>query len=95
MEGYFPVIVEPADGTVFGRTFHLVTRDEDGEFRRRSYVFDTVRVHLTNTEVYHPDGGSQKKAGGVDTEKLENKLNQDSWIRRLFKDWKQRVFGKS
>jgi hypothetical protein len=95
VEGYFPVSVDPEDGSVFGRTFHLVTRDEDGKMRRRTYVFDTVRVHLTNTELYEPNESAHGKAGRLETGKLEDKLNQDSWIRRQFRSWTQKVFRKS
>jgi hypothetical protein len=49
------VVVEPADPKVFGRIFHLITKDEDGKLRRRTYLFDTVRVHLTGTEEYWPE----------------------------------------
>ena len=64
LEGYFPVIVDPADQGAKGRTFHLITKDDDGKFRRRTYLFDGVLVHLTGTEDYdRSTGGAPAKTG--------------------------------
>jgi hypothetical protein len=68
---------------VFGRAFHLITKDEDGEFRIRGYVFDGVRVHLISTEEHHANGsGPAKPPANLDTTKLEGKLPRGSWLRQ-------------
>lgn len=97
VEGYFPVHVDPADSTALGRTFQLVTKDDDGKFRRRSYLFDGTRVHLTGTESYHPGEVTSElngnKAGPLDTTKLQAKMPRDGWFRREWKSFKTRLFG--
>ncbi|HLH03886.1 MAG TPA: SH3 domain-containing protein [Bryobacteraceae bacterium] len=52
IEGFFPVHVDPADPTRFGRTFEIITKDDDGRMRRRTYLFDGTLVHLIATEDY-------------------------------------------
>jgi hypothetical protein len=96
LEGYFPVRVEPPDPNVFGRTFHLITKDEDGKLRARTYVFDTVRVHLIGTEDYRPAAtGSQKGASGIDIAKLETKKSSGNWLTRHWQAWRQKVSGSN
>lgn len=74
LEGYFPVRVDPLDPNVFGRRFHLITKDDDGKFRSRTYIFDMSRVHLISTEDYAPNGVSTSStAKTLDTNKLEEK----------------------
>jgi hypothetical protein len=83
IEGYYPVRVDPLDPNVFGRAFHLITKDEDGKFRIRGYVFDGVRVHLISTEEHHANGsGRAKPPANLDTTKLERKLPRGSWLRQ-------------
>jgi hypothetical protein len=83
VEGYFPVHVDPAESGTFGRTFELITKDDDGKFRRRTYVFDGTRVHLTGTEDYHPGAPDQgNKATGINTNELQAKVPHDSWLHR-------------
>ena len=86
VEGYYPVRVDPVDPATFGRTFHLVTRDEDGKFRVRTYIFDSTRVHLMATEDYTPNGtgvGSASKA--LAPGKLEaKKPSAGSWFSRAW-----------
>jgi uncharacterized protein YgiM (DUF1202 family) len=94
LEGYFPVRVDPPDPNVFGRTFHLITKDEDGKLRTRAYIFDTVRVHLISTEDYRPGGnGSQKGVDGIDINKLEARKSSGSWFSRHWHTLRQRVAG--
>jgi uncharacterized protein YgiM (DUF1202 family) len=94
LEGYFPVRVDPPDPNVFGRTFHLITKDEDGKLRARTYVFDTMRVHLINTEDYSPaTPGSQKGANGIDITKLQAKKPAGNWLSHHWRTLKQRVTG--
>ena len=94
LEGYFPVRVDPPDPSVFGRTFHLVTKDEDGKLRVRTYVFDTMRVHLISTEDYQPTvPGSQMETNGIDITKLEKRKSSGSWFARHWHALRQRVTG--
>ena len=64
LEGYFPVEVDPSNPTDPGRSFKLITKDDDGRFRRRTYLFDGTRVHLTATEDYRP--GESNNALGAE-----------------------------
>ncbi len=97
VEGYFPVHVDAADSNALGRTFELITKDDDGKFRRRSYAFDTSRVHLTGTEDYQPDAaGNGDKTGGVDangidTNKLQAKMPREGWFHHGWSALKRRV----
>ena len=83
LSGYFPVDVDPAEGK--GRTFHIVTKDDDEKFRKRTYTFDGTLVHLTGTEdlsgAPSVTGTQGKPVNGIDTKKLESKL-RPSWFRR-------------
>ena len=81
LEGYFPVHVDPPDANAFGRTFELITRDDDGKFRRRSYLFDGTRVHLTGTENYNPTGTPATNAGTV-SKNLPLKTARPNWFQR-------------
>ena len=94
LEGYFPVRVDPPDPNVFGRTFHLITKDEDGKLRVRTYVFDTMRVHLINTADYRPEAaGSPIGATGADSAKLSSKKSSGSWFARHWHAWRQKAVG--
>lgn len=92
LEGYFPVHVDAPDSNPLERTFELITKDDDGKFRRRSYLFDGVRVHLTRTEDYQP-GASNKatKPGGLDTNSLQAKIPKSGWFARQWTALKQRL----
>jgi uncharacterized protein YgiM (DUF1202 family) len=92
VEGYFPVRVDPSDPNAFGRTFKLVTKDDDGKFRRRAYVFDGTRVHLTATEDYHPGvTGSDNHPGALDTGKIQAKIPREGWFRKKWDALKRSV----
>jgi hypothetical protein len=101
LEGYFPVHLDPADTGNPGRTFQLITKDDDAKFRRRSYLFDGTRVHLTAAEDYHRGGAQEapqnpetlQKVTGVDTNKLQSKAARPGWFRRQWSAWKQRFGG--
>jgi hypothetical protein len=90
LEGYFPVHVDSASPA-----FQLVTKDDDGKFRRRSYLFDGSRVHLTGTEVYTA-GAPPKPAvtGSIDTAKLQTKLKASNWFNRQWTALKQHFSKK-
>jgi SH3-like domain-containing protein len=90
LEGYFPVRVD-ADANALGRAFSIVTKDDDGKFRRRSYEFDGVRVHLTGTEEYRPNAPGENKSGTLDANKLQPK--RPGWFSRQWAEWKRRLTG--
>ena len=95
VEGYFPVHVDPADATVLGRTFELITKDEDTKMRRRTYVFDGTRVHLTGAEDYSAGQAARdNKANGLDISGLQSKLPQPGWFRRQWNGLLRRFKSK-
>jgi hypothetical protein len=82
LKGYYPVRVDAPDPGVFGRSFHLITKDDDGNFRTRGYVFDGSRVHLVSTEDYQPNGTTPgKRPATLDPSKLEGKVSRTGWFR--------------
>jgi uncharacterized protein YgiM (DUF1202 family) len=94
LEGYFPVHVDSPDANAFGRSFELITKDDDGKFRRRTYLFDGVRVHLSATEDYHYiAAGGDTKPAPLDTSKLQQKTPQSGWISREWSQLKRRLSG--
>jgi hypothetical protein len=88
IEGYFPVRVEPADPSEPGRRFDLITKDDDGKLRRRTYTFDGVRVHLaaTGDAASAPSTAASTPATG----KLQLKSLKPSWLRREWHALKQK-----
>jgi len=90
LEGYFPVHVNPPEPNVYGRTFELITKDEDGKLRRRTYLFDGVRVHLNATEDYHPDDQSATKPTGVSGGAV---TKQTGWLGRAWNALMRRLPG--
>jgi uncharacterized protein YgiM (DUF1202 family) len=94
LEGYFPVHVDPVDPNAFGRTFELITKDDDGKLRRRKYYFDGVRVHLAGTEDYRRGETSESAfAGGIDTNKLQSKVPRENWFKREWNSIRRRFSG--
>jgi uncharacterized protein YgiM (DUF1202 family) len=84
IDGYFPVTVDPAEGKTVGRTFHIITKDDDEKFRSRTYSFDGTLVRLTGTEDLPAGPGSmvtQANPSGLDTNKMQSKVHP-SWFRR-------------
>jgi SH3-like domain-containing protein len=93
IEGYFPVHVDPPDPNALGRTFAVITKDENGALWRSSYLFDGVRVHLTGREAYH--GATSRvpaTPGASSTEKLQPKP-RPGWLRRKWQELKQSLSG--
>ncbi|MBV8552745.1 MAG: SH3 domain-containing protein [Acidobacteriaceae bacterium] len=88
VEGYFPVHVD-------GPAFQLITRDDDGKMRRRSYLFDGTRVHLTGTEAYNPQPKTENKTNGIDVQQLASKLPHTGWIARQWAALKRKLAGGS
>jgi hypothetical protein len=88
LEGYFPVQVDPADVGRTGRTFRLVTKDDDGKLRRRTYLFDGTLVHLTATEDYRRDGVNDRPAAEIPATKSE------SWLQRSWSGFKKALSRK-
>jgi hypothetical protein len=84
MAGYFPVSVDPADSKSIGRTFHIITKDDDGKFRKRTYTFDGTLVHQTGTEDLPGDPATmapQVKPNGLDTNHMHSKTRA-AWFRQ-------------
>jgi uncharacterized protein YgiM (DUF1202 family) len=96
LDGYFPVSVDPADADTKGRTFHIITKDDDEKFRRRTYSFDGTLVRLTGTEDL-PSGldsaVTQANPNGLDTNKLQSKAHP-GWFRRQWSALLSRFAGK-
>jgi len=83
VEGYFPVHVDAETSDRPGRSFQLVTKDDDGKFRRRGYFFDGTRVHLSSTEDYRPDTEENAaKTEALDAANLKSKMAKPGWFRR-------------
>lgn len=82
VEGYYPVSVDTKEPGAFGSTFHLITKDEDGKVRRRTYFFDGTRVHLTGTEDYNGAEVNDEKSGAV----TEGNGKKPGWLSR---HWQQ------
>jgi hypothetical protein len=94
LEGYFPVHVDPPDPASPGRTFQLITRDDDEKFRRRNYRFDGTRVHLIGTEDYVParQGGS---GGNLGEKSVSTKNHSPGWLSREWTALKKRFSAKN
>ncbi len=83
VEGYFPVQVDPPDTGTADRTFEIITKDDDGKFRRRTFQFDGTRVHLSATAAYRPgEFTNPAKPGTLDTNKLQVKMPRQGWFQR-------------
>jgi hypothetical protein len=93
LEGYFPVHVNPPGDNAFGRTFEIITRDDDGKYRRRTYFFDGVRVHLTATENYRPASQHESKPAALDASKLQPKPARPGWLSREWNELMRRFTG--
>ncbi len=93
LSGYFPVTVDPADGKSIGRTFHIITKDDDDKFRKRTYSFDGSLVHLTGTEDLPGDPSvtiTQEKPNGLDTNKMRSKVHPN-WFRQQWSSLTSRL----
>jgi uncharacterized protein YgiM (DUF1202 family) len=88
--GYFPVRVEPADPSEPGRKFDLITKDDDGKLRRRTYWFDGVRVHLTATE--DATSAASTATTAPTARELHMKSTKPGWLRREWHALKEK-FG--
>ena len=84
--GYFPVHVDPPESGIPGRRFELITKDDDGVLRRRSYLFDGVRVHLAGTEAYRPEAA--EKVGETTPAKTQQQMG---WFGREWLALKQKL----
>ncbi len=94
VEGYFPVHVDPAGGSGPTRTFQLIMKDDDGKFRRRNYLFDGSRVHLTGTEDYTPGAAKAPGVETISTGQLQMKGKATGWLKRKWNALKDR-FGRN
>ena len=78
------MMVDPADGKSIGRTFHVITKDDDEKFRKRTYNFDGTLVRLAGTEELAADPSAtvtEVKPNGLDTNKMGAKAHL-SWFRQ-------------
>jgi len=96
LSGFFPVQVDPAEGKM-GRTFHIVTKDDDEKFRKRTYSFDGTLVHLTGTEDLPGEPSAtetqSKPVNGLDTKKMASKAHPN-WLRRQWSALANRFGGR-
>jgi uncharacterized protein YgiM (DUF1202 family) len=95
LAGYFPVQVDPAEGKS-GRTFHIITKDDDEKFRKRTYNFDGTLVHLVGTEDLSGEPSlslTQAKPSGLDTNKMESKAHP-GWFRRQWSNLTSHFAGR-
>ncbi len=93
LEGYFPVHVDSPDPAAPGRTFQLITRDDDGKFRRRNYRFDGTRVHLIGTENYDPGKSSMGEDSGQQNN--ETRKQEPGWLAREWGSLKRRFAARN
>jgi SH3-like domain-containing protein len=82
VEGYFPVHVDPAEAGSPARAFALITRDDDNRLRRRTYLFDGVRVHLTATEDWPPRRAAQSKPAAPGGNNVQKASREPGWFQR-------------
>jgi hypothetical protein len=93
LEGYFPVHVDPAESGKT-RTFQLVSKDGDGQLRKRNYTFDGTLVRLTGAQDYLQNAAG-RAASSLNGQKLQPKTPRSNWLRRTWTGWKTRLFGGS
>ena len=93
VEGYFPVHVDPAGQGTTSSTFQLITKEDDGRFYRRTYLFDGTRVHLTAQEAYQPGGAKESKPNGLNVDGIHSKLSSPGWLRRQWDALFRRMRG--
>jgi uncharacterized protein YgiM (DUF1202 family) len=94
--GYFPVQVDQADAAAVGRIFHIVTKDDDEKFRKRTYHFDGSLVRLAGTEDLTGAPSTtetQEKPDGLDTNKMKSKAHP-GWLRRQWTSLTSRFPGR-
>ena len=90
VEGYFPVHVDPPDSNALGRTFEIVTKEDDGKLWRHTYLFDGVRVHLSGKEEFHPGASI---GGTHGSSELHVKTPQQGWFKSHWQSLKKRLTG--
>lgn len=95
LEGYFPVHVDTSDANAAGPTFAIITKDDDGKLRRRRYLFDGTRVHLTGTEDYHPGPALEASQPEMVSHQATLRLPRSAWLNREWAALKRKLFGGS
>ena len=91
VEGYFPVHVDAPQAGSNARTFQLIMKDDDGRFRRRTYLFDGTLVHLTATADYQPGQVGQETLHSRENGKNVVKVPRESWLKRQWISLKQHL----
>jgi hypothetical protein len=90
------VRVDSADSDALGRTFRLITKEDDGKLWRNSYSFDGVRVRLSGKEEYHAGASDTgKKVGVLNVNQLQAKLPEQGWFRRQWNALKRKMGAKN
>jgi hypothetical protein len=97
IEGYFPVHVNANGSNPAGATFELITKDDDGKPRVRTYLFDGVRVHLVRTEEYRAStAGQGSRTAAINTGQLQVRIPPRSgWFARHWTFFKRRLSGSN
>lgn len=94
VEGYFPVHADAAGADTTSATFQLITKDDDGKFYQRAYVFDGTRVHLTGQQLYQPGAANSSKPNGLNMDQIHAKAAQPGWLRRQWNAVIRRIRGR-
>lgn len=77
VEGYFPIRVD-------GNQFSLLTKDDDGKLRRRTYSFDGTLVHLIGTGDVSANGTAASDAAGQTARSKNATQKQPGFFQRLW-----------
>ena len=94
VEGYFPVHVDAAEAGSPARIFELITRDDDSRLRRRSYLFDGVRVHLTGAEDWPPRPSAESKHTVPSGNSVQKTSTGPGWLHRAWNALRQKMKRK-
>jgi hypothetical protein len=78
LEGYFPVIVDPAEPGSSERTFHLTFKEDDGKLWVHNYTFDGMLVHAPSKIPY--DAQSAGAAAAAQGSKSAQSANSPGWL---------------
>lgn len=91
VEGHFPVQVDVPASSAPGRTFKLITRDNDGKLRQRSYRFDGTLVHLAGSEDYVQAEAETRNASAA---KAPKPTPHPGWFASKWSALKQKLFSR-
>lgn len=89
VEGYFPVIVDDTTAGAAGKTFQLITRDDDGKLWVHSYSFDGVLVHSEAKALYRPEEPNKLLLAQAGT-----RAQSAGWLQTNLSKLVQKIEGK-